>query len=73
MLRAQETAAGQRNDLIIFSRYKIVYAQEFKSGFQTGALLANLTGTPLGDVSIANVHLHASDEDRRLAEIGEVL
>lgn len=73
LLAAPETAPGRRNDLIIFSRYKIIYAKEFRSGFETGALLANLTETPLGNVSIVNVHLHAADEDRRLAEIEEVL
>ena len=33
----------------------------------------NLVNTPLGNISIVNVHLHATDEDRRLSEINQVL
>ena len=33
LLEAPKKADGQRDDLLIFSRYKITFAQEFKAGF----------------------------------------
>ncbi len=64
---------GKRYNVVTFSRYPIRNIHRFKGqAFETGALSLD-ADSPLGPISICNVHLHSTDEARRLAEIKTVL
>ena len=56
-----------------FSRYRITNTRCLQNGFQTGALIVDLTDTPMGTISVCNVHIHSYEEDKRLPEIQQVL
>jgi len=64
---------GERSHVASLSRYPLRNIHTFLgSSFQCAALSV-VVDSPLGELSLCNVHLHAHSEDERLKEIGVVL
>ena len=57
----------------LFSRCPLLNAHMFPDGDFQSAALSVETDTPLGRVSLCNLHLHAYCEDERLRELGQIL
>lgn len=64
---------GKRYHVVILSRYPL--REEYKfSGFPFDcAALSVVIDSPLGEISICNLHLHAYSEDKRLNELKIIL
>jgi len=71
--KAHPYTDGERYHVAVFSRYPIEQVHRFSPDqFQTAAI-SLLLNAPLGLISLANLHLHASLESSRLREIQTVL
>lgn len=63
----------ERSHVTSLSRYPLRNVHAFLgSAFQTAALSV-VIDSPLGEISLCNIHLHAHSEEERLKEIGVIL
>ncbi len=64
---------GERYHVVSLSRYPLREEHTFpESSFQSAAL-SLVIDSSLGEISLCNVHLHASSEDERLKELAVIL
>ena len=71
--RARPYLDGLQYHVALFSRFALRDAHVFPASEFESAVLSVLAETPLGPVTVCAVHLHATQEDRRLGEIQTVL
>lgn len=64
---------GERYHVAVFTRYHIVMDHNFSENRFQSAAQSLMLDTPLGRISLVNLHLHASNEAKRLQEITTVL